>query len=313
MRPILLFCGGSLAALLAVSVFAQLPTNAPAGKPTTSVYEELESIFTDNSSTPTSFSDAQTFIYRDLKPEPLRLFVVKPDGWRTNDHRPAMIYFFGGAWTRGNPTKSIGWARMVAKWGMIGIAPDYRTSERFGTTPVEATADARAALRWVEDHAIELGVDTNKIVVGGSSAGAQLALWTAIARAPFGSKSEESPTIKPAALVLISAPSDTTSTAWNDSPKLTKRFGPHIGDVSPLQNLDAKMPPAIMFHGDADPTVPYHIAVALHDKLVEMSNTCEFITIPGGGHGIPPEWKNKSRGIIKTFLQEQKILPLAVK
>ena len=224
-----------------------------------------------------------------------------------------MIYFFGGAWTRGNPTKSIGWARMVAKWGMVGIVPDYRTNERFGTSPVEAVADARLSVRWVQDHAAELGVDADKIVVGGSSAGGHLALWTAIAKAPVGSKPEESPTTKPAALVLISAPGDTTPAAWDNNPKQFKRFGPHIGDVSPLQNLDAKMPPVIMFHGDADPTVPYRMAVALHDKLVATSNACEFTTIPGGGHGIGLDWKDKSREMIREFLKAQKILPVANK
>ena len=81
-------------------------------------------------------------------------------------------------------------------------AEEIHLSEKFDV------AFSNAALHWVEDHAAELGVDTNKIVVGGSSAGGHLALWTAIAKAPFGSKPEESPTTKPAALVLISAPSE---------------------------------------------------------------------------------------------------------
>ena len=287
------------------------PASAPAAKPAKNLYQELESALFSVSPPPTNFPDAQTFIYRDLKPEPLRLFVVKPADWRPNDHHPAFLYFFGGGWTRGDPNKSIGWARMAAKWGMIGIAPDYRTAGRFGTTPVEAVADARAAMRWIEDHATELGVDINKIVVGGVSAGGHLALWTAIEKAPFGSLPEESPATKPAALVLISAPSDTTPADWNNDPSKLNRFGPHIGDVSPLQHLDAKMPPVIMFHGDADPVVPYRLAVALHDRLAATSNLCEFITMPGGGHGIGLEWKDKSRTLIKTFLEKQKILPEA--
>jgi acetyl esterase len=288
---------------MSVCAIAQEPAKKSKG-----VVQELRDALSDTN-TPISFPDAQTFIYRDLKPEPLRLFVVKPVGWQAGDRRPALIFFFGGAWTRGNPSKSIGWARMAAKWGMVGVAPDYRTAERFETTPVEATADARAALRWVEDHATELGIDTNRIVVGGSSAGGHLALWTAIAKAPFGTKPEESPTTKPAALVLVSAPSDTTPSTWNNNPKMLKRFGPHIGEVSPLQHLDAKMPPVIMFHGDADPTVPYGTAVALHEKLVASSNICEFVTIPGGGHGIGPDWKDKSRTMIKDFLTKQHLLP----
>jgi acetyl esterase/lipase len=304
----------SLVAVLAVSVLAlaSQDANAPTAKTSKGLVQEFEQLVSDTT-TPTNFPDAQAYIYRELKPEPLRLFVVTPVGWRANDHRPALIYFFGGAWTRGDPSKSIGWARMAAKWGMVGIAPDYRTAHRFDTTPVEATADARSAMRWVEDHATGLGIDINRIVVAGTSAGGHLALWTAIEKAPFGSKPEDSPTTKPAALVLISAPADTTPATWDNNPKFLKRFGPQIGDVSPLQHLDAKMPPVIMFHGDADPTVPYVTAVALHDKLVATSNICEFITIAGGGHGIGPGWKDKSRAMIKEFLTEQKILPVAGK
>ena len=311
--------GWPFAVLLAIltSLRAGQATHLPAGvasaggtgtNASSSRSLELADLFADTS-TPTNFPDADTYLYRDLQPDPLRLFVVKPDGWRVGGGRPAFIYFFGGAWTRGSPAKSIGWARMVAKWGMVGIVPDYRTAERFHTTPVEATADARAALRWVEDHAGELGIDIHKIVVGGVSAGGHLALWTAIKNAPFGSKPEESPAIKPAALVLVSAPADTTPAAWQDNPRLLKRFGPHIGEVSPLQHLDAQMPPVILFHGDADPTVPYRIAVALHARLVAGSNVCEFITIPGGGHGTGPDWKDKSRALIRGFLVGQNLLP----
>lgn len=291
---------------------AETSTNSSAPKPSTSWGQRFVSLLKSTGPVPTTFPDAQTFIYRDLKPEPLRLFVVKPDGWRTNDHRPAMIFFFGGGWTRGDPGKSIGWARLAAKWGMVGIAPDYRTADRFNTTPVEAVADARAAMRWVQDHAAELGVDKDGIVAGGSSAGGHLALWTAIAKAPFGSNPEESPVTKPAALVLISAPGDTTPAAWGNSAKLVQRFGPHIGAVSPLQHLDPNMPPVIMFHGDADETVPYGIAVALHEKLVATSNTCEFVTIASGKHGFQtqlPEWKEKTRTILHRFLTQQGILP----
>src|ERR1043165_2033636 len=180
----------------------QSSTNLPAAKTSGGLARQTASLF-GNTTTPTNFPDADTYVYRALTPEPLRLFTVKPEGWRTNEFRPAFVYLFGGAWTRGTPAQSIGWARMAAKWGMIGIAPDYRTAERFSTTPVESTADARAALRWVEDHAAELGVDTNKIVVGGVSAGGHLALWTAITKAPYGSAATESPTTKPAALVLV--------------------------------------------------------------------------------------------------------------
>ena len=96
--------------------------------------------------TPTRIDGAETFVYRDGKPEPMRLFVFKPKAWKADDHRPALMYFFDGAWAHGTPEKSAAWARQAARWGMVGIAPDYRTLERFGTTPLQSVADARASL-----------------------------------------------------------------------------------------------------------------------------------------------------------------------
>jgi acetyl esterase/lipase len=90
--------------------------------------------------TPTGFDDAETFVFRDLSPQPLRLHIVKPIGWKPTDHRPALVFFFGGGWVKGSPERSIGWARTAAKWGLVGIAPDYRVKDRFGGTPQDCVA-----------------------------------------------------------------------------------------------------------------------------------------------------------------------------
>jgi acetyl esterase/lipase len=302
-----------LATLFAViSAFSQQAPSSVAEKPAApksskGLLHGLKSLVA-GTKTPATFPGAETHVYRDLDPEPLRLHVVKPAGWQSNERRPALIYFFGGGWTTGSTEKSIGWARMAAGWGMVGVAPDYRTALRFGTSPAEAVADARAAMRWVQDHAAELGVDPPRIVVAGGSAGGHLALWTAIEKAPPGSIPEESPRAKPAALVLLSAASDTSD------PSLARRFGEHIADVSPLQHLDPAMPPVIAFHGDADTTVPYSVAVALRDKLVASGNVCQLVTAPGAGHGFKgreAEWKDKSRSMIVDFLTARKLLPVS--
>lgn len=258
--------------------------------------------------TPESFSGAETFVYRAAPPVPLRLHVFKPKAWRAGERRAAFVYFFGGGWSRGTPEKSAGWARYAAALGFVGIAPDYRTHERFQTTPLEAVADARAALRWIETHAAELGIDPARIVVGGSSAGGHLALWTALATTPPGSDPAEAPRGKPAALVLFSAVSD-TSTLTGYTPT---RFGKHATALSPVHQLDAAMPPVLAFHGDADRTVPHAQAVALRDKLVAAGNSCELITVPGGSHSFSsdlPAWKEKSRALLKEFLLRQRLLP----
>ncbi|HQY06289.1 MAG TPA: alpha/beta hydrolase [Lacunisphaera sp.] len=257
--------------------------------------------------TPTEFPGAETFVYREGS-VPMRLFVVKPAGWKAGDRRPALMFFFGGGWTTGTPQSSIFWARFAAELGMVGIAPDYRTKGRHDVSPLGSVADSRAALRWVQDHAGELGLDPARIAVGGNSAGGHVALWTALAATPPGSDPAEAPRLKPAALILFSTVSDT-------SPKLgytPKRFGADATALSPLDQLDANMPPVLAFHGDADKTVPLAQAIALRDKLMEGGNACELHIVPGGGHNFGndvPEWREKSRELMIAFLKQQKLLP----
>lgn len=261
--------------------------------------------------TPVSFPGAESFVYRELSPIPMRLHVFKPTGWAKGDRRPALVFFYGGGWTHGTPDHAVSWAKWAAERGMLGVAPDYRTKLRFGTSPLEAVADGRAALRWIEDHADELGIDRERIVVGGNSAGGHLALWTAITHTPPGSAAAEAPTVKPAALVLLSPVSD-TSTASGYTPS---RFGANADALSALHQLDSRMPPVLLFHGDADKTVPQRQSLDLRDKL-KAQGECEFVNVHGGSHnfsGDLPEWKEKTRTIVEAFLTQHGFLPVSVR
>lgn len=259
--------------------------------------------------TPTELPGAEAFLYRDDgTTAPMRLFVVKPAGWLARDRRPALMFFFGGGWTTGTPASSVFWARFAADLGLVGIAPDYRTKSRHDVSPLGSVADARAALRWVQDHAAELGVDPARIAVGGNSAGGHVALWTAITRAPPGSDERESPRLKPAALILFSTVSD-TSVATGYTPQ---RFGEHTAALSPVHQLDARMPPVLAFHGDADKTVPLRQALVLRDRLLAAGNACELHIVPGGGHNFGndvPAWREKSRELMIAFLRQQGLVP----
>lgn len=52
---------------------------------------------------------------------------------------------------------------------MVAITPNYRTEYNSGTTPFEAVADAKSAMRWVRLNAGVLGIDPAAIVAGGGS------------------------------------------------------------------------------------------------------------------------------------------------
>ena len=191
---------------------------------------------------------------------------------------------------------------------MVGIAPDYRTKNRFGTSPLASVDDGRAAFAWVVEHADELGIDPARIAVGGSSAGGHVALWTAIEKAPPGSDAATSPKSKPAALILKSAVTDTSP----ETGYTPKRFGDDAMALSPVHQLDTKMPPMLVVHAANDELVHYGTAVALYNKLDSSGNACELFTIPIGGHSFASDyklWKSKAQTKTEALFTRQGLLP----
>ena len=130
--------------------------------------------------TPESLPGFEAHVFRTIEKTELRLHVIKPKDWSGTDKRPCFVFFFGGGWTTGNPKGSIMWTKWASDHGLVGIAPDYRTFSRHQSTIENSVSDARAAVRWVQAHAAELGIDPAKIISSGVSAGGHLAAWTAI-------------------------------------------------------------------------------------------------------------------------------------
>jgi acetyl esterase/lipase len=168
--------------------------------------------------------------------------------------------------------------------GLVGIAPDYRTRDRLGGTPEDCVADGRSAVRWIEEHAAELGVDPHKIIALGVSAGGHVAAWTAIPSSGPG-KDDPPPSVLPAALILVNPVTDTKDGGYGGS----KRFG---GDAARAKacsvpdQMPPRMPPTIVFHATADTTVPYANSVAFRDKMVSQGNRCDLVTFEGLGHSF---------------------------
>lgn len=96
------------------------------------------------------------------------------------DAVPAVVYFHGGGWVTGSIEGFAAIARNLARFsGGAAFSVDYRLAPEH---PFPAPlADCVAAARWVQDRAAELGVDPERIVLAGDSAGAHLALSVALA------------------------------------------------------------------------------------------------------------------------------------
>lgn len=92
---------------------------------------------------------------------------------------PTLVFYHGGGFVLGSLTSHDRDCRALANRGECQvIAVDYRLAPEH---PFPAAADdAEAALRWVVDHADEVGVDTGAIAVGGDSAGGNLSAVVAL-------------------------------------------------------------------------------------------------------------------------------------
>lgn len=92
---------------------------------------------------------------------------------------PALVYFRGGGWMIGTLEYREAFCRRLANGAQcVVISVDYRNAPEH---PFPAAADdALAATDWVASHAGALGIDPARVLVGGDSAGGNLATVTAI-------------------------------------------------------------------------------------------------------------------------------------
>ena len=83
------------------------------------------------------------------------------------------MYFHGGGWTSGDKASLTKYCASQAEGGMVVVNVNYRKAPRFHMAHV--LADANAALAWVRQNIAGYGGDGSRIVLGGDSAGGQIA------------------------------------------------------------------------------------------------------------------------------------------
>ena len=92
---------------------------------------------------------------------------------------PVLIHIHGGSWMHGRKerqAKPLTWHLAAEGWVVVSI--NYRLSPK-ATFP-DHLDDVTAAVRWVRDHADDLGVDPGFVVLTGGSAGGHLAALAAL-------------------------------------------------------------------------------------------------------------------------------------
>ena len=229
--------------------------------------------------------------FKSIDGTDLKLWIFEPKGRTANDETPAIVFFFGGGWRGGTPAQFVEHSKYLASRGMVAMVADYRVASRHQVTANKCVQDAKAAMRWVRANALRLGIDANRIAAGGGSAGGHLAAATATLPGHDDAGANFSISPVPNALALFNpavllAPAPGFEASEERVAALADRMGAPVESMSPYHHVRAGMPPAIVFHGKADTTVPYATAEGFCRKMQEKGNRCELEGYEGQTHGF---------------------------
>ena len=214
-------------------------------------------------------------VYKTVDDVKLKLFCFHPDGYQPTDKRSAIVFFFGGGWNSGTAKQFFEQARFFADRGMVAMSAEYRVKKRNRTTPFECAKDGKSAIRYLRQHAEELGIDPNQIVASGGSAGGHVAACTGVIK-DFDETGEDlSVSSIPNAMILFNPVLDTTAKGFG-----LKAVGEsRQTEISPCHHVRSGIVPTLVFHGTADTTVPFENAERFTRLMKENGNVLSLIHI----------------------------------
>jgi len=235
-------------------------------------------------------------------PDPHQLLDVRVPPPSGETARPTLLYLHSGGWVAGSRVNLADFVeRQLARgWNVVSI--DYALAPA-ATFPAP-NGDVDRAIRWVRANAAALGVDADRMVLVGTSAGGNLAVLAAggadhltdpeLPAALAGVSAEV------AAVVAVAAPTDmawllATGDRWGLVAGRT-----YLGCVegapcdpavlqaaNPAHHVDADPPPALLMFGELDTLVP---AAAngrpLADAWSAAGGWVRVDVEPGVGHNL---------------------------
>ncbi len=214
-------------------------------------------------------------------PVTLNLQIFTPPGHKPSHQRPAIVFFFGGGWVDGSPSQFHPQCEYLASRGMVAISAEYRVKNIHGTTPKECVKDGKSAIRYVREHAAELGIDPNRIATGGGSAGGHVAAATGTLTAYEEPGENLAISSRPNALVIYNGVVDNGPGGYGYS-----TVQAYWQTISPLQNINSNTPPTVFFLGTSDALVPVSVGTNYQAAMRALGLRCDLHLYEGQPHSF---------------------------
>lgn len=218
---------------------------------------------------------------------------------------PLLIWIHGGGWSGGSKA-GMPYLGQLSR-GYVVASVEYRFSQK-ALFPAQIQ-DCQAAIRFLRASAKKYNIDTERIGVGGGSAGGHLAalVGTSGGKKAFpliGGNEDQSDRVQ--AVCDIFGPTNFWTVIkqaeedknvknifkWNSGDPYSRLIGGGLGEdkakceaVSPVHYVSKDSPPFLILHGDHDALVPYAQSVELHELLTKAGVESTLQKLPKAGHG----------------------------
>ena len=238
-------------------------------------------------------------------PIPLRIYhpVRKEEG-----PLPVLVFFHGGGWVVGSLEEVDRFCRALCQEApVLVVSVDYRLAPEH---PFPAgLEDCWAATCWAAEHASSLGGDPHRLIVGGDSAGGNLAAVVALRARDLGAP-------KLAAQVLIYPVTDLTQSqrsyqTYAEGYLLTQETMRWFIDQYLPQGTDPRHPEAsVLFAENLSGAAPTLLALAGFDPLRDEGQAYAQRLREAGGTVMERNWEGMMHGFINyrdVFPQAQEL------
>ncbi|UVO53119.1 alpha/beta hydrolase [Sphingomonas sp. SUN039] len=247
----------------------------------------------------TGLADVEYASIPGYRPEIVDLYL--PPKGKVATPRPLVIYIHGGGWVGGHTRQAAAFSNFpgvlakLASEGFVVASLEYRLAgeARF---PAQLQ-DVRAAIRFLKGNAAKYGIDASRVALWGGSAGGHLAALGALSCGASGIDAKPQPAgsecvqgaviwygvfdFAPLVARAEGAPVGLLGCATGASCPADK-----IAAVSPLTYLDAKDPPFLLIHGDADKVVSVDQSLTAFDRMKAVGVPVDKIVFTGIDHSF---------------------------
>jgi len=226
---------------------------------------------------PSSYTVTRDVPYGDLARQ--RLDVYRPAG--APGPLPVVIFFYGGSWQRGSKDSYPFLGDALTSRGIVTVIPDYRV---YPEVKFPAFVDDGArVVRWVRDHAVEIGADPSRIYLMGHSAGAHIAALLALDARYLEAVGLERSSVR--GMIGLSGPYDFLPF---HSETIRTLFGPEAGwpQTQPINFVDGKAPPMLLLTGNWDKTVSPGNTRRMVARICERGGNARARFYRGIGHSL---------------------------